>query len=781
MPLLSALPLEVRDLPSLLGATLFPPDNPWNQRVADAPVAANSAAVMAALTAAGNGRIHPDFGEDTRGANDLYGIPYNVVRGNSAPRMNVVIDAYAGESDVVAVPMPASVVLEGDYQNGPKPGVDARGDSHLLIFDVDNNRAYEFYRASRPSENADGRWHADQQSVWDTSGNTFRPLTWTSADAAGLPILPGLVRPDEALPVSQGGQGVITHAIRFTLQNSRVLNQFVFPASHTANPGNTNATTMPPMGARFRLKATVDLSQLNPQTRVIAQAMKDYGLILADNGSNFYFSGASYSVDADNGFARTFDDDDIQDTTRGLKSLRFADFELIDLTPQVTGLNTTTAAAGDAILVGGQNFGGAAGHLAVFFGSTPATNVTILSDSQLRVVVPAGSGAVNVTVTSGVGVPGVPQNTKNPVFGYGVSPVTTAGRFTYGNPLPPGTTPPPPNPPTTPNPPAPDPGNGPGAPPTRPRLTPREFSAGGDRGSGLVRLYDPDGSLRFTASPFGAGFTGGVRTAGADFTGDGVNDVAAGTGPGGPTRVVVLDGVTQRVLFDVPPFETAFVGGVYVAAGDLDGDGFADLIVTPDEGGGPRVQVYAGAGFGKLADFFGIDDPTFRGGARAALGDFTGDGAADLVVSAGFGGGPRVALYDGRTLRGGRTKLAADFFLFEPALRNGAFVAAGDVDGDGRADLIGGGGPGGAPRVLVLGGADLLAGRGGNAAALANFFAGNAADRGGVRVAARDLDGDGRADVVAGDGTGSRVTGYVGGAATFGFDAFPGLAGVFVG
>src|SRR5262249_5542197 len=139
-----------------------------------------------------------------------------------------------------------------------------------LIFDVDTNVAYEFYRASRPSENTDGQWHADQESVWDMKANTFRTLGWTSADAAGLPLLAGLVRPDEGLPTSQGGQGVINHAIRFTLENNLVLNQFLYPASHTANPGNTNTTVQPPMGARFRLKASVAISRLSPQSRIIA-------------------------------------------------------------------------------------------------------------------------------------------------------------------------------------------------------------------------------------------------------------------------------------------------------------------------------------------------------------------------------------------------------------------------------------------------------------------------------------------------------------------------------
>src|SRR5262245_53636396 len=281
--------LEERTVPTLLGSQLFPSDNPWNQRITNAPVAANSTAILNNIvTLYGNNRLHPDFGQDYGTSQDLYGIPYNVVHGNSTARINVVIDAYADEGDVASVPLPANAVLEGALQNGPRFGVDNRSDSHLLIYDVDNNVAYEFYRASRPSENTDGRWHADQESVWDMKANTFRTLGWTSADAAGLSILAGLVRPDEALPASQGGQGAINHAIRFTLQNSIILNQFLYPASHTANPGNNNPAVQPPMGARFRLKAGVDISQLNPESRVIAQAMKDYGMIVADNGSNFF-------------------------------------------------------------------------------------------------------------------------------------------------------------------------------------------------------------------------------------------------------------------------------------------------------------------------------------------------------------------------------------------------------------------------------------------------------------------------------------------------------------
>src|SRR5207248_8370747 len=143
-----------------------------------------------------------------------YGIPYNVVHGNSTPMTTVVIDSYADESDIQPAPVPAGAVLEGDYRDGPMSGLANRGDSHLLVYDVDNNVAYEFYAASRPGENSDGRWHAAQETVWDMKTNNFRTRGWTSADAAGLSVLAGLARPDEALPVSQGGQGVINHAIR---------------------------------------------------------------------------------------------------------------------------------------------------------------------------------------------------------------------------------------------------------------------------------------------------------------------------------------------------------------------------------------------------------------------------------------------------------------------------------------------------------------------------------------------------------------------------------------
>jgi hypothetical protein len=320
------------------------------------------------------------------------------------------------------------------------------------------------------------------------------------------------------------------------------------------------------------------------------------------------------------------------------------------------------------------------------------------------------------------------------------------------------------------------------------------YAVGSDAGApATVQFFNADKTARLIdpLTPFGA-FTGGIRTASADFNDDGVADIVAGTGPGRATRVVVIDGKTLAELFAVDPFEASFTGGVYVSAGDLNGDGRADLIITPDEGGGPRVDAYSGAGFGKFVSFFGIDDPNFRGGARASTGDMNGDGRADLVVVAGFGGGPRVAAFDGKSVGGTPVKIFGDFFAFEQTLRNGIFVTVGDLNGDGFADLICGGGPGGGPRVLAFSGKALTAAGNQTETQLANFFGGDPNSRGGIRLSVKDLDGDNRADLVvgAGAGAGSRVTSYLGKAIptdgppaeNYAFEAVGGFkGGVFVG
>ncbi len=201
--------LEPRVVPTLLGQQLFPSDNSWNQNIASAPVAGNSAAIISHIGT--SIKIHPDWGDDSSSnTNDpLYGIPFNVVHGNSVQKVNVIIGVYASDSDIEPVPIPANAVIEGDYQNGPNPkgpGYNSgqRGDSHLIIWDEDNNIAYELYEASRPTDttNTAKQWSAVQETVWNMNTDTFRTLGWTSADAAGLSILAGLVRPDEGLATS---------------------------------------------------------------------------------------------------------------------------------------------------------------------------------------------------------------------------------------------------------------------------------------------------------------------------------------------------------------------------------------------------------------------------------------------------------------------------------------------------------------------------------------------------------------------------------------------------
>ncbi len=269
----------------------------------------------------------------------------------------------------------------------------------------------------------------------------------------------------------------------------------------------------------------------------------------------------------------------------------------------------------------------------------------------------------------------------------------------------------------------------------------------------VINVYDSaTGVLRYALSPFEASFTGGVSVATADVNGDGVDDIIAGAGNGGGPRVVVFDGATKAVLANFFPYESTFRGGVNVAAGDVDGDGFADIVAGAGVGGGPRIVVLQG-GPGLtdtnqtlLFNFFAYED-TFRGGVNVGVGEYNGDGKADILAGAGNGGGPRIEVFSGSN-----GAILTNFFAYEDTFRGGVFVASGNVNNDGVTDIIAGTGPGGGPRVLAFSG---IPATGAQPTIVGNFFAFDQANRGGVRVTTTDLNNDGIDDIVAASGPGS--------------------------
>ena len=252
-------------LPGAPRCTVFPRSNPWNQRVDSRPVAANSAQIVDSI-GAGTG-LHADFGSGLWEGAPI-GIPITVV-GHSQPKSRVSFE-YADESDRGPYPIPRSVRIEG--------GRSSTGDRHALIVDRSSCRLYELY-----SLYPKGRgWRAGSGAIWSMRSNKVRPAGWTSADAAGLPIFPGLARYDEVK------RGVIDHALRFTVQRTR--RAYVFPARHFAS--DSNDADLPAMGLRLRLKASFDVSGFPRQARIVLVALKRYGMLVADNGSSWYITGA---------------------------------------------------------------------------------------------------------------------------------------------------------------------------------------------------------------------------------------------------------------------------------------------------------------------------------------------------------------------------------------------------------------------------------------------------------------------------------------------------------
>jgi hypothetical protein len=292
---------------SLNGFLPFPSDSLWNKDISSAPVDPNSAAIINYIgTTIG---LHPDFGAGQYNGSYM-GIPYTVVD-SSQPLIPVTYNAYGSESDPGPMPIPLTAPVEG-Y---PNPG---NGDRHVLVLDNANCFLYELYGAAPASSN----WTAGSGAIWDLLSDEQRPYTWTSADAAGLPIFPGLVRYDEV------AAGAIHHAIRFTLQNSRPA--FVPPASHIASTtSNANAA---PMGMRLRLKSSVNISSYSAANQVILNAMKKYGLIMADNGSSMYISGAP-------------DDRWNNSDLHLLGGITTADFDVIQMTPIYTSSTVPTGNA----------------------------------------------------------------------------------------------------------------------------------------------------------------------------------------------------------------------------------------------------------------------------------------------------------------------------------------------------------------------------------------------------------------------------------------------------
>jgi hypothetical protein len=286
---------------SLGGFVPFPSDSLWNKDISAAPVDTSSGAIVNFIGT--NTTVHADFGAGLYGGGKI-GIPYVVVGSSQSP-VTVNLGAYGDESDPGPMPIPANAPIEGD----PNPS----GDQHVLVLDNNQCWLYEFFSASHGSG---GSWNADSTAVWDLLANEQRPYTWTSADAAGLPIFPGLVRYDEV------AAGSIKHAIRFTLQRSRAA--FTPPASHWA--ANSSDPNTAPMGMRMRLKASYNISSFSQKNQVILTAMKKYGLIMADNGSSMFISGAPDD---------RWDNDDLHN----LGTLKASDFEVVQMNPVYTASN----------------------------------------------------------------------------------------------------------------------------------------------------------------------------------------------------------------------------------------------------------------------------------------------------------------------------------------------------------------------------------------------------------------------------------------------------------
>jgi hypothetical protein len=292
---------------SLNGFVPFQASSLWNTDISSAPVDANSANIINFIGSAVT--LHPDFGAGTFQSQTL-GIPYQVVAGTQ-PKVVVTAGAFADESDPGPEPIPSNALIEG-Y---PKPG---NGDRHVLVLEKDGCWLYELYHARLKS----GKWSADSTAIWDMTINEQRPFTWTSADAAGLPVFVGLARYDEV------AAGAINHALRFTVPTSQ--KAFVLPATHWAS--TTTNPNAPPMGTRLRLKAGFNISGYPTEDQVILTALKKYGIILADNGSAIFITGVP---------DKRWNNSNLN----LLKNVKAADFEVVRMGTIYTPSNVPTGAS----------------------------------------------------------------------------------------------------------------------------------------------------------------------------------------------------------------------------------------------------------------------------------------------------------------------------------------------------------------------------------------------------------------------------------------------------
>jgi hypothetical protein len=333
---------------SLGGFVPFSSSSLWNTDISSAPVDPNSNSIITSWV--GSVNVHPDWGNDP-----TYGIPYVVVDGTQ-PLVDVNLGAYGDESDPGPMPVPANAPVEG--------GSSSSGDRHVLVLNNANCFLYELYNAT---PNSDGSWSADSTAVWDLLGNEQRPYTWTSADAAGLPVFPGLARYDEV------AAGKIQHALRFTLPKTSAA--FTPPASHSA--ATTSNSSAPPMGMRLRLKSSYDISGFSTQMQVILTAMKTYGLILADNGSALYVTGVS-----DSRWGSDLD---------SLKTVPSSAFEVVQINPVYTNSNYPTGSAPTI-----SSFTASASHVA----SGASVTLSWSASSASYLIVSPGAGAVRGTSVS---------------------------------------------------------------------------------------------------------------------------------------------------------------------------------------------------------------------------------------------------------------------------------------------------------------------------------------------------------------------------------------------